>query len=86
MQSFHTSTPLTYRDYLNVSNGSAYGKLKDFHEPHNAFISPRSKIPNLFFTGQSVHLHGIKGVTTSAIVTSAMMLGDDNLFEKIVEG
>lgn len=84
IQSYHTSTPLTYRDYLYVSNGSAYGKLKDYREPHNAFISPRSKISNLFFTGQSVHLHGIKGVTTSAIVTSAMMLGEEGLYEKIV--
>jgi all-trans-retinol 13,14-reductase len=86
IQSYHTSTPLTYRDYLNVSNGSAYGKLKNFREPHNAFISPRSKITNLFFTGQSVHLHGIKGVTTSAIVTSAMMLGKNDLFEKMLMG
>jgi len=82
--SYHTSTPLTYRDYLNVNNGSAYGKLKDHREPHNAFISPRSKIPNLFFTGQSVHLHGIKGVSTSAIVTSAMMLDDDGLYKRII--
>ncbi len=83
IQSYETGTPLTLRDYLNVPRGAAYGKLKDFQEPHNAFVSPKSKVPNLFFTGQHVHLHGIKGVTTTALVTASVILNDEGLFSKV---
>lgn len=86
IESYYTSTPLTYRDYLGVEKGAAYGKVKDFHQPHNAFISPRSKIENLFFTGQHVHLHGIKGVTTTAILTASVILDDPELFSTVLSG
>jgi len=84
MQSYETGTPLTLRDYLNVPRGAAYGKLKDYREPYNAFVSPRSKVPNLFFTGQHVHLHGIKGVTTTALVTASVILGDAGLYGRVL--
>lgn len=83
IQSYETGTPLTLRDYLNVPRGAAYGKLKDFREPYNAFVSPKSKVPNLFFTGQHVHLHGIKGVTTTALVTASVILNDAGLFGRV---
>jgi len=69
-----------------VEKGAAYGKVKDFHQPHNAFISPRSKVENLFFTGQHVHLHGIKGVTTTAILTASVILDDPQLFSTVLSG
>lgn len=86
IESYYTSTPLTYRDYLGVEKGAAYGKVKDYHQPHNAFISPRSKVDNLFFTGQHIHLHGIKGVTTTAILTAALILDDPKLFNTVISG
>ncbi len=86
VESYYTSTPLTYRDYLGVVKGAPYGKVKDFHQPHNAFVSPRSKVENLFFTGQHVHLHGIKGVTTTAILTASLILNDPDLFSTILSG
>lgn len=86
ISSYYTSTPLTYRDYLGVEKGAAYGKVKDFHQPHNAFISPRSKVENLFFTGQHVHLHGIKGVTTTAILTASAILNNPELYAKVRKG
>lgn len=85
IQSWHTATPLTLRDYLNVPRGAAYGKLKDYRQPHRAFVSPQSKIPNLFFTGQYVHLHGIKGVTTTALLTCGMLLNEPVFAEVVGE-
>jgi all-trans-retinol 13,14-reductase len=85
IQSYHTATPLTFRDYLNVPQGAAYGNLKDYKLPQQAFISPGSKIPNLFFTGQYLHLHGIKGVSTSALVTCGAILGEP-VFEQVMKG
>ena len=86
IQSFHTSTPLTYRDYLGTTNGAVYGKVKDYRKPEQAFISPRSKTDNLYFAGQHVHLHGIKGVATTAILTVAEMLDNPELYAQIKRG
>lgn len=86
VQSYYTSTPLTYRDYLGVTQGAAYGKVKDFRKPHQAFISPQSHIPNLYFTGQHVHLHGIKGVTTTALIAAGVILNDTGLYHRVKHG
>ncbi len=86
IDTYYTSTPLTYRDYLGAEKGAAYGSVKDYQQPHLSFLSPRSKVENLFFTGQHVHLHGIKGVTTTAILTVAAILNDHTLFSTILKG
>ncbi len=81
----HASTPLSYRDYIASNNGSMYGYVKDVSRPMQSFISPKTKIPNLMFTGQSINMHGILGVTISAIITCSEILGADYLLEKILE-
>lgn len=82
--SIHTSTPLSYRDYIGCSRGSMYGYVKDIKDPLLSFISPRTKIANLFFTGQSLNMHGILGVTISGIVTCSEILGGKYLIDKII--
>jgi len=83
LKSVHASTPLSYRDYIGCNNGSMYGYVKDANNPMKSFISPRTKIKNLFFTGQSLNMHGILGVTISGIVTCCEILGRDYLLKKI---
>ncbi len=83
IQSIHTSTPLSYRDYIGCNQGSMYGYVKDVNHPMKSFISPRTKIPNLLFTGQSLNMHGILGVTISAVLTCSELLGQDYLVNKI---
>lgn len=85
IQSVHTSTPLSYRDYIGCNRGSMYGYVKDVNDPLKAFISPRTKIENLFFTGQSLNMHGILGVTISGVVTCSEILGGDYLIKKITD-
>ena len=48
-----------------------------------SFITPRTKISNLLLTGQSLNLHGIMGVTISAVVTCGEILGNSYLINKI---
>ncbi|MGI9553143.1 MAG: phytoene desaturase family protein [Aurantibacter sp.] len=84
--SIHTSTPLSYRDYIGCNRGSMYGYVKDIKDPLLSFISPRTKIKNLFFTGQSLNMHGILGVTISGIVTCSEILGGKYLIDKIIRG
>lgn len=83
VQSVYTSTPLSYRDYLGTPEGSMYGVLKDARSPYSSVFAPRTKIPNLFMTGQNLNLHGIVGTTLSSIVTASEILGNEYLMQKI---
>jgi all-trans-retinol 13,14-reductase len=83
IKSVHSSTPLSYRDYIGVNEGSMYGYVKDADSPMKSFLSPRTKLKNLFFTGQSINMHGLLGVTISAVLTCSEMLGRDYLVNKI---
>lgn len=79
----YVSTPLTYRDYIGSETGGMYGFVKDANHPLKNYLPPRTKIKNLLLTGQSVNMHGILGVTISAVLTCAELLGKDYLLEKI---
>jgi all-trans-retinol 13,14-reductase len=80
---YYTSTPLSFRDYIGNDDGSMYGITKDSTNPLKTFISPRTKLPNLYLTGQNLNLHGILGATMSALVTTTTILGNENIIEKI---
>lgn len=83
IQAIYTSTPLTYRDFIGSEKGNMYGFVKDANSPMKTIISPRSKINNLFFTGQNVNMHGIMGATIGAFVTCMEMIDRDNLSQKL---
>ncbi|PIB37858.1 phytoene desaturase family protein [Maribacter sp. 4G9] len=83
IQSVYASTPLSYRDYIGNHQGSMYGYVKDVNDPLKSFISPRTKIENLYLTGQSLNMHGILGVTISGVVTCSEILGGSYLINKI---
>jgi len=83
IQSIHTSTPLSYRDYIGGYRGNLYGYVKDSHNPMKTFISPKTKLENLYLTGQSINMHGILGVTIGAVVTCSEVVGKEYLIEKI---
>jgi len=77
------STPLTWRDHTGTPEGSMYGIQKDFNDPLKTLILPRTKIPNLYFTGQNTNLHGILGVTIGSVLTCGEILGLEYLIKKI---
>nr|WP_317630682.1 NAD(P)/FAD-dependent oxidoreductase [uncultured Flavobacterium sp.] len=83
IESYYTTTPLSYRDYIGVNQGNLYGPVKSALNPLNHFIATKSKIDNLYFTGQGVNMHGILGVTIGAVATCAEILGKDYLISKI---
>jgi len=78
-----SSTPLTWRDHTGTPEGSMYGIQKDFNDPLKTTILPRTKIPNLYFTGQNINLHGVLGVTIGSVLTCGEMIGLDSLIKKI---
>lgn len=78
-----TSTPLSYRSYTLTREGSAYGICKDFNNPMATVLTPRTPIDNLLLTGQSLNLHGILGVSMTAVFTCAEILGMETLVEQL---
>jgi all-trans-retinol 13,14-reductase len=83
IRSVHTSTPLSYRDYIGGHNGNMYGYEKDSNNPMKTFIPSKTKLDNLYLTGQSVNMHGVLGVTIGAVVTCSEILGRAYLVNKI---
>lgn len=79
----HASTPLTFRDYIGAPEGTTYGIQKDALMPGRTYLSPRTRVENLLLTGQNINFHGILGVTVSAVVTCAELVGKRYLVEKI---
>ena len=83
IKAYYTATPLSFRDYIGTDDGSLYGIVKDYKDPLRTFISPRTKLPNLYFTGQNLNLHGILGAAMSALVTCSAFMKNDQIIEKI---
>ena len=79
----YTSTPLTFRDYIGNKDGNLYGTVKDYKNPLGTLISPKTRIPNLFLTGQYLNLHGILGTAISGMITSIALTGKNDFIEKI---
>ena len=73
------STPHTWERYLGLPEGSAYGIAKDFTHPLSTVISPRTPLENLFLTGQNLNLHGVLGVSMTALYTCAEILGQEHI-------
>jgi all-trans-retinol 13,14-reductase len=77
------STPLTWRDYTGIPEGSMYGIERDYQDPLVTTLLPATKIPGFYFTGQNINLHGVLGVTIGAILTCGEILGMEYLLNKI---
>jgi all-trans-retinol 13,14-reductase len=77
------STPLTWRDYTGIPEGSMYGIERDYQNPLVTMLLPATKIPGFYFTGQNINLHGVLGVTIGAILTCGEILGLEYLLNKI---
>ncbi len=79
----YSSTPLTFRDYIGNEDGNLYGTAKDYQNPLGTLVSPKTRVPNLFLTGQYLNLHGILGTAISGLITSIALTGKDDFIEKI---
>jgi len=83
IEKMYSTTPLSFRDYTATKDGSAYGIVKDCRNPEACFVPVRSKLKNMFFTGQNVNLHGILGVTLTAMLTCSEFTGQEYLARKV---
>lgn len=83
IDSIYTSTPLSYRDYTGTKNGSAYGIVKNYDNALISILPSKTKIPNLYFTGQNNNVHGMIGVMLTAMYTCAEFTDMKTLAKKI---
>ena len=77
------SSPLTIRDYYGNKEGSNYGFQKDSHNIMLSQMSVFTKVRNLFLTGQNVNIHGLCGVSLTAIQTVEAFVGANAIVRKI---
>lgn len=85
IKSYYTASPLTYRDYTGTVEGSMYGIEKDYNDPLKTFVPVKNKIPNLYFTGQNINIHGMLGVSMGALITCAYFMDLNKLIKNIRE-
>jgi all-trans-retinol 13,14-reductase len=83
IKSYTTTSPLSYRDYIGTADGSMYGVRQDYNSPLTSYVHSNTKIPNLFLTGQNLNLHGILGVTISALRTCGEFIDMETLVRQI---
>lgn len=83
IEAINTASPLTIRDYYGTKGGSMCGIQKDCKNITLSHLSTRTKVSNLFLTGQNVSLHGFCGVPLTAIRTCEDILGQHTILSKL---
>lgn len=79
----YSASPLTFSHYTGTPNGSAYGLLKDYKSAFASLFPTRTKLTNLFLTGQNVNVHGALGVTLTAAATCGELIGSEYIAKKV---
>lgn len=82
---FHTSTPLTYRDYTGTERGALYGVAKDVSLGIAGRVPHKTRIPNVFMAGQNINSHGMLGVIVGTIVVCSELLTPEYVYGQIME-
>ena len=77
------SSPLTIRDYYGNKEGSNYGFQKDSRDIMLSQLFVFTKVKKLYLTGQNVNIHGLCGVSLTAIQTAEAFVGQNVIVRKI---
>ena len=85
LETYYVATPLSFKDYIGTPSGSMYGTERDYRRAFESYISHKTKIPNLFLTGQNLNLHGMLGVSLSSLITAGEFVGLKKLLKEVRE-
>jgi all-trans-retinol 13,14-reductase len=83
IEEYYTSTPLTYLNYTGTEGGSMYGNAKDISLGAACRVPPRTRVPNVYLTGQNINSHGMLGVLVGTIVTCSEFITAKAIYEQI---
>ena len=76
VEKYWTSTPTTWERFTGTPGGSAFGIRK---KDATCYVHPRTPVPGLYLTGQNCGLHGVLGVSETALLTCREILGEETL-------
>ena len=76
VEKYWTSTPATWERHTGTPGGTAFGIRK---KDASCYVHPRTPVPGLYLTGQNCGLHGILGVSETALLTCREILGEETL-------
>jgi phytoene dehydrogenase-like protein len=79
----HASSPLTYRDFLNIPEGSLYGIQKNIQMAHSTVLNSKTRISNVYLSGQNLIFHGILGACIGSLVTSFNFVSKKEILQSI---
>ena len=77
IMSINVASGLTIRDYYGNPRGSCYGQ-------QGLYIPIKTKLKNLYMTGQAVQNQGLAGIATTSVLTAETILGK-SLIEEIAK-
>tara|TARA_B110000285_G_scaffold208885_1_gene249434 strand:- start:3069 stop:4610 length:1542 start_codon:yes stop_codon:yes gene_type:complete len=83
IKAVYSSTPLTYKNYIGTNDGSMYGVKKTIQNTTASQINSKTRIPNVYLTGQNLIFHGILGTSIGALVTCFNFIDQKTLVDKI---
>lgn len=83
IEDYYTSTPLTFHDYTGTPEGTMYGIGRYVETTGLNSISCKTRIPNLFLSGQSVTFHGMYGVIAGSFMTCSEILSKETVFAQL---
>ena len=76
VEQYWTSTPATWEHYTGTPGGTAFGIRK---KDATCYVHPRTPVQGLWLTGQNCGLHGVLGVSETALSTCREILGESTL-------
>lgn len=80
------ASPLTIRDYNGTTRGTCYGMHSSVLTLAQTTLAPRTRLSNLFLTGQDVNFHGMVGTTLTAVLSAEAIVGRNVIVDKINQG
>ena len=84
IQRYETSTPLTNIHFNGSEEGSGYGIYHSMDNTGMRAVGPRTRIKNLFLTGQSTLMPGLLGSAVAGVRSAGELVGLSSVLEDLI--
>lgn len=84
IEHYELSTPLTTQHFINYDEGEIYGLDHTPKRFRQRFLKPRTRIKNLYLTGQDVVTAGVAAALFSGVITAAAITRK-NIMKKVMK-
>ena len=84
IEHYELSTPLTTKHFINYNEGEIYGLDHTPKRFRQRFLKPRTRIRNLYLTGQDIVTAGVAAALFSGVITTAAIT-KKNIMKKVMK-